>query len=918
MNNEFNIDDPRLTAYALGELNGEDALEIERWLESDLSRRVAVDEICAAAGLIERELQAEASPGLTEAQRKTLMEQPAEVEVVVSSRRLIFRRAAIWGGALAVAACVAVLMIPQFNFGGAELKSVVMNDRAAGVDRRDADSHELGQRFLDQDLSIPQTVVGAPIGQQADHQELVLETKARIKAGQLVGPIEAHRSMASMNEYAPELSNDRTASGGVGYADASVGTGLGVPASLSPADEERIEAEMWRLQAMAAAPSPPPAPSTSVAGGISGRVGGGGGFGGGARGMAAPGRPPAPADSGPSGPAERSGMMQYPEQISQPMLGDIPHIQELWQHYTATCTGDLVVITDKKSDGTDAVLYHVTTSLTPQQIQSMTNDDVRAAILRVSLAEGLVRDPAIRQRLLNQRRCLIERLKSVPDAEAYNLITDNPFLKPTDEPLSTFSIDVDTASYSNVRRFLNSGGLPPKDAVRIEELINYFNYDYELPSGEDTAPFSANVEVNAAPWNPEHRLVRIGLRGKDVPADMRPATSLVFLIDVSGSMQPANKLPLVRDGLKLLVEKLNGDDRLAIVTYAGNAGLMMDSVYVNDEDKPRILAAIDGLSAGGSTNGAGGLGMAYDVATNHFIKDGVNRVILCTDGDFNVGVSNDNELVRLIEAKCTTGVFLSVLGFGTGNFKDGKMEQLANHGNGAFAYIDSLDEAKRTLVDRLSGTLVTIAKDVKIQIEFNPAKVAAFRLIGYENRVLAAQDFNNDRKDAGEIGAGHTVTALYEIVPPGVAIDPNLPEIEPPPVDELKYQRPVDENLGRDALEAERAKPQAAAVLSEELLTLKLRYKLPNADESSKLEIPVTDAGATAELATPEFQFAAAVAGFGLILRDSPYKGSINLETVLDLAGAALGKDADGKRAEFVQLVEMTRAMMPAPAPKPE
>jgi Ca-activated chloride channel family protein len=491
-----------------------------------------------------------------------------------------------------------------------------------------------------------------------------------------------------------------------------------------------------------------------------------------------------------------------------------------------------------------------------------------------------------------------------PGNEAYNLITDNPFLKPIEEPLSTFSIDVDTASYSNVRRFITAGGLPPRDAVRIEELINYFNYDYEPPSGEDGAPFSANVEINAAPWNPEHRLVRVGLRGKDVPADMRPPTSLVFLIDVSGSMQPANKLPLIRDGLRLLVEKLNGDDRLAIVTYAGNAGLVMDSVYVNAENKPRILTAIDSLHAGGSTNGAGGLMMAYDVAAQHFIKGGVNRVILCTDGDFNVGVSNDNDLVRLIEDKRTTGVFLSVLGFGTGNFKDGKMEQLANHGNGNFAYIDNIDEAKRTLVDRMTGTLVTIAKDVKIQVEFNPAKVQAYRLIGYENRVLAAQDFNDDRKDAGEIGAGHTVTALYEVVPPGVAIDPNNPDA--PPVDELKYQKPA---AGVEPAN-DGANQQAAVVVpSDELMTLKLRFKQPDANESSKIEISIKDSGAMPEQASADYQFAAAVAGFGMILRDSPYKGRITLDHVLDLAGGSVGEDADGKRAEFVTLVEAARVM---------
>jgi Ca-activated chloride channel homolog len=477
--------------------------------------------------------------------------------------------------------------------------------------------------------------------------------------------------------------------------------------------------------------------------------------------------------------------------------------------------------------------------------------------------------------------------------ENYPLIVENPFLKPTETPQSTFSVDVDTASYSNVRRFLTDGQLPPKDAVRVEEMINYFKYRYEAPSGE--TPFSANIEVNQAPWNPTHRLVRIGLKGKEVKVDMRPATSLVFLIDVSGSMRDDRKLPLVQQSMKLLVDQLNADDRLAIVTYAGNAGLVMDSTYCTHEKKPEISRMIDGLTAGGSTNGAGGINVAYDVATQHFIKDGVNRVILCTDGDFNVGVSSEADLTRLIEEKRGTGVYLSVLGFGNGNLQDAKMKQLSKHGNGNYAFIDTIEEGKKVLVDQLSGTLVPIAKDVKVQVEFNPAHVGAYRLIGYEQRIMAAEDFNDDRKDAGEIGAGHTVTALYEIIPPGEPAK----AATAPAVDELKFQRKAN-----DAMEI---------VPSDELLVVKLRYKpigVGAPDESIRLEFPVKDNGASLEKASNDFRFAAAVAGFGMILRDSEHKGNFKLPQVMDLAQSASDEFRMQSAGEFLELVERAKALM--------
>ena len=402
------------------------------------------------------------------------------------------------------------------------------------------------------------------------------------------------------------------------------------------------------------------------------------------------------------------------------------------------------------------------------------------------------------------------------NTEAYDRIEDNPFLEVSQNPLSTFSIDVDTASYANVRRFLQRGTLPPKDAVRIEEMLNYFSYDYPVPSGE--GPFSASVEVAQAPWALEHRLVRIGLKGKEVAMEDRPSSNLVFLLDVSGSMRPSNKLPLLKKAMRLLVDRLGEKDRVAIVVYAGASGLVLPSTSANQ--KERILAALENLEAGGSTNGGSGIRLAYQSAVSHFISGGINRVILATDGDFNVGTTNQGDLTRLIEDNARSGIFLTVLGFGMGNYKDSTLEKLADMGNGNYAYIDTINEARKVLVDEINSTLITIAKDVKIQIEFNPLQVSAYRLIGYENRLLRQEDFNDDTKDAGEIGAGHTVTAFYEIVPAGRGL--SIPGVDP-----LKYQTPMG---------------TTEVAQSGELLTLKLRYRQPDGQTSRLLEFPVRDA----------------------------------------------------------------------------
>ena len=469
------------------------------------------------------------------------------------------------------------------------------------------------------------------------------------------------------------------------------------------------------------------------------------------------------------------------------------------------------------------------------------------------------------------------------NTEAYDRIDDNAFRRVTQNPLSTFSIDVDTASYANIRRFLNNGTLPPRDAVRIEEMINYFRFDYPRPAGD--VPFSVHTEVARCPWNPKHRVALIGLQARALDEDHLPARNLVFLLDVSGSMMPPDKLPLIQTAMRMLVDTLNERDRIAIVVYAGASGLVLPST--SGAEKEKIHEAIARLEAGGSTNGAAGITLAYQVAQQQFVKGGINRVILATDGDFNVGITNQGDLTRLIEEKRASGIFLSVLGVGTGNVKDSTMEKLADRGNGNYAYLDSLHEARKVLVKEAGATLVTVAKDVKIQVEFNPAHVAAYRLIGYENRLLHNQDFNDDKKDAGEIGAGHTVTALYEIVPPGA--DDDLPQIDP-----LKYQRSSTEATS------------TSSTARDELLTVKLRYKAPDGDESRLITVPVKNR--TSEL-SENVGFAAAVVEFGMLLRESEHRGSSTFREASALARRFRGEDPDGYRAEFVRLIELAATL---------
>ncbi len=472
------------------------------------------------------------------------------------------------------------------------------------------------------------------------------------------------------------------------------------------------------------------------------------------------------------------------------------------------------------------------------------------------------------------------------NTEQYDQLNENQFKLALDEPLSTFSIDVDTASYANIRRFINNGQLPPKDAVRIEEMINYFKYDYPQPNQE--VPFTVTTEAAVCPWNKKHILALIGLQGKNIDTKQLPPSNLVFLIDVSGSMDEPNKLPLLKSSFKLLVKQLRPEDHVAIVVYAGNAGLVLETTPGNEQ--ARINNAIDNLQAGGSTAGGAGIQLAYKIAKDNFIASGNNRVILATDGDFNVGVSSDDELVKLIEEKRDQGIFLTVLGFGTGNYKDSKMEKLADKGNGNYAYIDNILEGEKVFVQELSSTLLTIAKDVKIQIEFNPGQVKAYRLIGYENRMLAKEDFNDDRKDAGEIGAGHSVTALYEIVP--ADSDENFNSVDP-----LKYQKSAETS------------PKPTITPSDDWMTVKLRYKEPQEQTSKLLTEVVSKKKVQSDIRSNNLNFASAVAEFGLLLRDSSYKGEANYSAVLERGQHSVGADPQGYRAEFLKLVKMAQML---------
>ena len=538
-----------------------------------------------------------------------------------------------------------------------------------------------------------------------------------------------------------------------------------------------------------------------------------------------------------------------------------------------SCPGYLTV--EQKINGRNVINITMKTEIFPAEEIVMTSRDSKKELYTGSA-------PVV-MGVAHRTKGFYTRYNPNFNTEGYAPVNENGYKNTRNNPLSTFSIDVDNASYSNIRRFINNGSLPPADAVRIEEMINYFRYDYPEPVGEH--PFSVYSEVAVCPWNTKHRLLQIGLRGRSIDKSSLPPSNLVFLIDVSGSMNSPNKLPLLKSAFGLLVNELRPQDRVAIVVYAGAAGLVLESTP--GDRKEAIMNAIDNLEAGGSTAGGAGLRLAYKEAEKNFAKGGNNRIILATDGDFNVGESSNGSMERLVEEKRELGVFITVLGFGMGNYKDDKMEIIADKGNGNYSYIDNLQEARRVLVREFGGTLFTLAKDVKFQLEFNPAKVDAYRLIGYENRLLNDEDFNDDTKDAGEMGSGHMVTALYEIIQAGS--DEDIPSVDP-----LKYQ---------ESTKTEKNK------YSNELLTIKVRYKKPDGRTSMLLEQAVKDYSEDIDDASDNLRFAAAVAEFGMILRDSEFKGRATLESAAILASSAKGNDEEGYRSEMIRLINTAKGM---------
>jgi len=517
------------------------------------------------------------------------------------------------------------------------------------------------------------------------------------------------------------------------------------------------------------------------------------------------------------------------------------------------------------------------------------NLDVKSDTIGTEMGSDMRLDELGDKKLRKEMDDAIDENETLTQRNRFPSAVENTFKRVAEEPLSTFSVDVDTASYSKIREYLlGQNRRPPLGAVRIEEMVNYFNYEYLPPKDDAEYPFAAKAEIMSCPWNDSHRLARIALKGKEMTVEERPPCNLVFLLDTSGSMNSANKLPLVKEGMAMLLSQLGEKDRVAIVVYAGSAGLVLDSTSAKKTKK--IEKALVELMAGGSTNGGAGISLAYQTARDNFIADGVNRVILCTDGDFNVGTTGTDSLVRIVEEEAKGGIFLSVLGFGMGNHNDEMLENISGRGNGNYAFIDTEKEARKVLVDQAGATLVTIAKDVKLQIEFNPRIVSAYRLIGYENRVLFKEDFNDDKKDAGEIGAGHAVTALYELIPAGASN-----EAMPPKIDGLKYQ----------------SQPQLTdAANAGETLTLKLRYKEPDGDTSKLIEFPVVDNETAFSDADHDARFAAAVASFGMQLRRSQYAGDWNLSNVITVAQGAKGEDESGLRSEFVEMVQAASKLM--------
>jgi len=828
-------DDPRLTAYALGELDDADRPEIEAGLASDPGARALVDEIRATARLLAETLHAEAAPGLDLGRLQSIEDRLA-TDPAPAPKPAPRRRWARWAVAAGLLGLAATFLVPTLRTFRARPAS------------------DPSGRHLAIARSSPQVEAGYGWGERSDRDAPATANQPAV-------------DFRYLNDFAPAASP--------------------APAAAESASRSNdiMDDDAIVLGRQVTAPSGPPARPKSLA--KESTVGREVALSSSSRGS----RPAAPAQPGGQPGASQTYHGMNGEAGERKRSAATPEMIALKpaDARIAEAAGAKPAAAPAEGLSLDRRVADVAEPNKPAPAERGLGFKAKATVE----AEQLVEKKADLDAALGVQdgtaRTLIEmaevRRKQLQDeakagGDAFGRIVENPFLTVAENPLSTFSIDVDTASYSNVRRFLNQNSLPPRDAVRIEELVNYFPYRYPAPKAD--APFSVNCEVARCPWDAEHRLVRIGLKGREVENDKRPPSNLVFLIDVSGSMQDLDKLPLLKAGMKLLVEQLGENDRVAMVVYAGQEGLALASTRC--DRKAEILSALEQLQAGGSTNGGKGIELAYQVAVANFIKGGTNRVILATDGDFNVGVTEGPALNKLIEEQRQTGVFLSVLGFGQGNVKHDKLESLADKGNGQYCYIDSIREARKVLVEQMGGTLVTIAKDVKIQVQFDPDRASSYRLIGYENRVLQNRDFEDDKKDAGEIGAGHCVTALYEVAPPGVAAVANskLPESK---------------------------LAQQAAKGNARLLEVRLRCKASDGDVSRLITSPADDDGRDFAAASADFRFASAVAGFGMLLRDSPHKGSLTWDGLIELASGATGGDPGGYRKEFLGLVRKAREL---------
>jgi secreted protein with Ig-like and vWFA domain len=791
-------DDPRLTAYAVDEVDAETTAAVERALRDHVSIAAAVGETREAARLVQALFAAEATPSLRDDQRSAIAEAAARAD------RPSRRRGLVIGGGLAAAATVVLAVL-------------LMRGRAL----------------------VPASVTPS-LATPPPADATIVPVPGREEESVVVPPVRPHRPVPAPEAApAPETA---TVPRPAPYSTATVQGTVQDPTGA------RIPGATIEVLT----------PAGAV---LSTRSDVNGAF---------------LLNPVPTGPLEvRANLSGFSTTREQMIVADGAIVSWNPTLRVATLAEEVTVTGESPVVETSSTAR--STSIRDEFIDSLPKG--RDFVTSATQAPGRTID-------------ILSAGDQEAGTESYGYRADNAFAETRQHPLSTFSLDVDTASYSNVRRFLESGQRPPADAVRIEELVNYFPYDYAPPKGRDR--FAADLEVAPAPWKPEHRLLRIGLKTADLDLANRPAANFVFLVDVSGSMDQPNKLPLVQQSLRLLVEQLTPRDRVAMVVYAGSAGLVLPSTP--GDQQGAIASAIDRLRAGGSTNGGQGIELAYAEAARHFVKGGVNRVVLATDGDFNVGVTSEGGLVRLVEEKARGGVFLSVLGYGMGNLKDSTMEALADKGNGNYAYIDSLREARKALVEQMAGTLVTVAKDAKVQVEFNPALVRAYRLLGYENRLLRPEDFKDDAKDAGEVGAGHTVTALYEIVPAGEAGSGRQ-------VDPLRYVAPGQ---------------LTDAARSGELLRLKVRYKEPEGRKSRQQQWTLVDRGQGLSAASEDFRFAAAVAGFGMLLRDSSDKGAATYASVLELASSGRGDDAGGYRAELIDLVKKARTLTPGASEEPD